>query len=282
MTDRFDLARLRHARPRASAVRRIVQGALAHDPRRRRAAPFVLVSAVAALMFLLSFLRTKPLPVTAPPSLSTGSLAQASQKSLRVTAGRHEVVVAEESLVRAERVEPRATELRVERGGAHFRVSHLSSGERFRVEVGGMVVEAVGTRFAVELEGPCARVQVSEGTVRIERAGRPPELQSIGGAHTYCPGPPGREVFSEEERLVSYALEEMRRGGPDDLVLASDSLRRYHERFPEGVYSQEALYYLARIAARLDKADEATHWAKLFLERFPRGGRADELRELVR
>jgi ferric-dicitrate binding protein FerR (iron transport regulator) len=281
MREPFDLARLRDARPASPVVRRIVHRALESGKRRR--VPWALLLSGAALTAAGLFLVVSRRPAERSPlELTTGALAEAKGAELSAAAGRHAVEITVGSAVRAARVEPVATELRVERGSARFSVAHLGAGERFRVEAGAIVVEAVGTRFAVELEGLCARVQVSEGTVRIERPGREPELQSVGPPRAYCAGSANPSVFTEEEQLVSDALTRIRRGGRDDLAAAAALLRGYHQRFPEGVYSQEALYYLARIASLLEQDDEARSWTHIFLERFPQGSRADELRELVR
>lgn len=277
----FELSRLRDAHPASPVVRRIVRRALAGERRPGHRVLLLPGAALAATGLVLAFtFGWVPQTVGALPELTTGARAEATGAALKVAAGRHQVEVATGSAVAAARIDSAATELRVERGSARFSVAHLRVGERFRVEAGSVVVEAVGTNFTVEREDPCVRVQVSEGTVRVARVRRAPQLQSVGEARTYCPDPTGPEVFSEEEQLLSDALTRIHRGGRGDLMAAATLLRGYHERFPDGVYSEEALYYLARIASLLGQDDEAHRWARTFLERFPRGSRADELRGL--
>jgi transmembrane sensor len=71
------------------------------------------------------------------------------------------------SLVEVLRLDAAARELRLQRGEALFSVAHDAS-RPFRVEVGGHIVEAVGTEFDIRLhEGGVIDVMVTEGRVRL-------------------------------------------------------------------------------------------------------------------
>jgi len=284
MTSRSDprLSSFGHARPPAAVVDRMVAGALRCAERPRvRGRPLALraATAVAAVGVVALCLTT-----SGRSSLGTGDSLQTEATRAVASAGRHEVTLSPVTEVVAVLVEGGATELRVAKGSARFKVDPLRRGERFQVEAGGIVVEAVGTEFDVTLEGACARVQVAEGKVRVRRSGAAAahawEFLEQGGEQPFCPempiAPPG-----PEERLLSEALESVRRGTDEDLLRAEELLRRYRREHPDGVYDQEALYYLARISHRLGRGAAARAFAASFLERYPTGHRAEELRALT-
>lgn len=286
----IDLAALRDSKPPHPVAQRIVAGALDRvpplpAPARRSPFPNVLVPVglafAAGLGTAFFFLKPEGPPVPERPALTSGAVAEVTLTPELFAAAGHEVRVEAGSRVVAARVDREATELRVARGAAGFKVRRLRGAEVFRVQVGLLTVEAVGTLFAVAIEGPCARVEVTEGTVRVRRSGHEPEYLSQGSERTYCDPPGAAEVLSEEERILRDALELVHRGAPADLERASEVLREYDQRFGQGIYEEEALFYLARIAQRLGRAEEARSWAGRFLERFPQGRRADELRALA-
>ena len=285
-----NLSTLRDSQPPRVVAQRIVDGALeralpeAPRMRRRGFGPLLVPAGLAfAAGLAAAFFVASPSPENpgSEPNLSSGAVAEVAAEPRTFAAAGHEVRVEPGSQVVAGRVTQGATELRVARGAAGFKVRHLKRDETFSVQVGALTVEAVGTQFAVEVEGPCARVEVNEGTVRVRRTGHEPEYLSQGNARTWCDHPNGPEVLSEEERLVLDALDLVRKGAPADLERASALLYGYDQRFSKGVYEEEALYYLARIAQRLGRAEEARAWAGRFLARFPQGRRADELRPLA-
>lgn len=281
----MDLSTLRDAKPAPAVERRIVAGALERSQPRARSPWAILVPAAAAFALGAAgvFLLRPAAPVLPPgvPVLASGAVAEAGAAPAAFRAGRHLVKVEARSRVVASRIEPQAVSLKLSTGAARFEVEHLAPEEVFRVEAGGLTVEAVGTQFVVEVEGECTRVDVAEGIVRVRRGGHEPELVSEGDRRTYCEPAAGPEVLSEEERMLSDALERVRRGKTADLERAAQILQSYQERFPKGVYQQEALFYLARLSVRLGRADQAKAWAARFLEKFPEGRRADELRPLV-
>ncbi len=286
----IDLTALRDSKPPHAVAKRIVAGALDGVPppgvpvRRRNPASFLLPAGLAvAAGFGAAFLlaKTEDQAAPDPSALTTGEVAEVDDAPEVFAAAGHEVRVEAGGRVVAARVERQTTELRVARGAAGFKVRHLKGAEVFRVQVGPLTVEAVGTLFAVAIEGPCVRVEVAEGTVRLRREGHDPEYLSQGDERTCCEPPSAAEVLSEEERILLGALELVHRGAPADLEGASELLRGYDQRFGHGIYEEEALYYLARIAQRLGRADEARGWADRFLARFPQGRRADGLRDLV-
>jgi ferric-dicitrate binding protein FerR (iron transport regulator) len=171
--------------------------------------------------------------------------------------------------------------LQVAAGAARFEVQPLEADEVFAVSAGALTFEAVGTQFEVEVEGDCTRLEVQEGIVRVSRAGRELELVTEGKRGTFCEGAQVPESLSEEDRLLSDALDKVRGGSDANLAEATTILRRYVEQYPAGVYQQEALYYLARLSHRLGRADEARAFAAKFLASWPTGRRADELRAIA-
>ena len=286
-----NLSVLRDSKPPRPVAHRIVAGALDRalasprvSPARGGITPLLVPAGLAFAVGLAAVLVFAPFADLFPqhPALAAGTVAEAGlDKSQTFAAAGHEVRVEPGSQVVAGRVERATTELKVARGTAGFKVRHLQTDEIFRVQAGLVTVEAVGTQFEVGIEGACARVAVSEGRVRVKRPGHGPEYLAQGDSRTYCPRPDGSEAPSEEERLMQDAIALVRRGTPADLTRAFDALLTYRQRFPQGAYQEEDLYYLARIAQKLGRADEARSWASRFLERFPQGRRADELRAIA-
>jgi hypothetical protein len=115
--------------------------------RGRRLTRVAMVSLVA--MVALASLRLRPRsPVV---EFADGSMAQLLDHDSAVSEG------------------PRAAALvtaRLESGRARFHVVH-DPRRRFRVEVGAVSVEDLGTRFTLEKQGARARVTVEEGRVRV-------------------------------------------------------------------------------------------------------------------
>jgi transmembrane sensor len=86
------------------------------------------------------------------------------------------------SLVEVLRLDGEARELRLQRGEALFTVAHDAS-RPFRVEVGGHVVEAVGTEFDIRLhDGGAVDVMVTDGRVRLLSGGEVTGLFERGEA----------------------------------------------------------------------------------------------------
>lgn len=268
---------LRNARPTVERTRRIVAGALQRSeaPRVGWLIP-VVAAATVTLALVVGWQARKP-RIDAASLLESGSVAKATDVPATFRAGDHEIRLETDSEVKGNEVDAANTALSVVRGAASFHVRHLKAGERFWVTAGGVTVEAVGTRFDVSVEGPCARVTVAEGRVEVRRAGRPAEYLSGGENHVYCERPEQPEVLTDEDRLVFGALDAVRRSSAGDLRQAQGLFQDYLGRFPHSAYEEEALYYLARIAQRLGEPEEATAWAQQLRARFPKSQRAAEL-----
>ncbi len=309
----IDLSNLREAAPPAAVSRRIVAGALERSaPRPSPLRWLVPAGAAFAVGLAIAFFLFRPLdtgthpeptrlaqptpsvtpptPVAAPahavPSLESGVPAQANATPASFRAGRLAVHLEPGARVLARRVEPRAVVVEVTTGVGRFQVEALQVDEVFHVTARDLTVLPVGARLDVEVEvdGDCTRVAVPKGVVKLRRAGRE-ELLTANGRRSFCPGAraagPGEERLSEEDLLLFEALERVRAGSDEDLARAAASLAEYQRRFPDGLYLQEALYYLARLHHRLGHPAEARAWSGRFLQRFPTGRRADELRLLT-
>ncbi|MGC4119069.1 MAG: FecR domain-containing protein [Myxococcales bacterium] len=305
-----DLSKLREAKPPPAVARRVVEEAMARSAPRTQSRGWLVAVAVAfAVGVALAVVFLRPGPMTSmplpavepmairtpinplPPSpapdlplkLTSGQVAQADKVAEPFRAGRHQVKVAPRGKVLASQIEPKAVQLKVESGAAKFEVEPLEADEVFSVSAGALTFEAVGTRFEVEVEGDCTRLEVQEGIVRVRRDGRELELVTEGKRGTFCEGSPAApESLSEEDQLLSDALDQVRGGIDADLAQAVALLKRYVEKYPTGLYQQEALYYLARLSQRLGRTDEAKVFAGEFLSRWSTGRRADELRAIAR
>jgi ferric-dicitrate binding protein FerR (iron transport regulator) len=121
---------------------------------------------------------------------------------------------------------PRAAALvtaRLESGRARFVVVH-DPRRRFRVEVGAVSVEDLGTRFTLEKEGSRARVTVEEGRVRV----------SWGqGAVELAAGEGGRFPPDDEVALLWKEADAARRQGrPGDALAPLSRIVHHHARDP--------------------------------------------------
>lgn len=261
----------------AQVQRRIVLRAIerieprAHRPVRWVYATVGLVAAV-ALVVAGWFGR-------GPPRPSAGSLVATTSSAATYAIGPHRVELLPLSRMRFAHIDPGAVELELQSGRANFQVAHLLPAEHFKVQSEGVLVEVVGTRFAVEIEGPCQKVRVQEGQVRVTSRG--PEGSAVllpGQERTWCPKASGPEALTAEERLVREALA-LIRGDESDLPKAAALLERYRIEYADGVFEEEVLFYLCLTRDRLGQTEEAHRLKELFWAKFPGSGRGEKLRQ---
>jgi len=148
------------------------------------------------------------------------------------------------SSVEVAETSPERVVLRLDRGGARFEVTHRPS-RVFRVEVGDVSVEDLGTVFTVERVGGRARVGVTHGAVRVywsgqhtdlhvgERGVFPPDVPPIhpeadagAGTAVYIAPivrpPPSPSVHRATSIMRGATVNDT----PDDLLRAADVARR--------------------------------------------------------
>ena len=297
------LRRLGSARAPTAAQRRVVQGAMARVRRRRQASagrrwlpwlPWLLpaVAGAAALVWVIWPGPTVPHGATRVSGAtttavgpSTGSRPQqpAIWSSLdaprRVSLGAHRVVLSPRTRLRRESGDPRRPALRLERGDAAFSVAPLSPGDSFRVSTPHLGVVVVGTRFSIEVDELCSRIEVLEGIVRVTAASAgSSERLSAGAARTHCVEPTRPERLTAGESLVRDALEARGREPRRALGL----LERYLRRHPDGPLTEEALFHAALLQLQLGQTDRAEALSQRFLRRFGHTHRAGRLRHLLR
>ena len=161
--------------------------------------------------------------------------------------------------------------IRLERGSATFHVQHRQPEESFRVDVGDCQVHVVGTVFTVGIDSLDSWVQVEEGRIRMEGAGRSrfvdagstTKCKDIGGSAASridTASPPRRErtatvAASGVSIAKSPAPIEVPRcsGGPGCVEQLSAFVRNH----PEHAASAEVALRWARISARTGDARDA-------------------------
>ncbi len=267
-----ELESLRDASPPDSVAQRIATGAATRAPRRPRW-PLALGAALAAgLLFLavrpVSAPPPQPASVAARPPTPTATPAPRERV---VEAGPHRITAADDAIVKVDTPAEGRTEITLD-GRARFDVEPLTGGGVFRVRTAHVLVEVVGTSFAVDATPDCTTVSVSEGRVRVTH-GRVFVL-TAGDRRRLCgaaPTPPDGEYAGLRDALALIA--EGR-----DLDGAAARLERYAARRPDGALLEEALFHLALVRARQGQRDAAVDAGHRFLRRFPQSRRAERLR----
>lgn len=137
------------------------------DSRRRK--PWLAAAAIAASCALVAVGVFKLLPDTTPADVQQWTTAKGERRELQLADGSRVVLDADSQLRVAFADGHR--DLQLQRGRAHFAVAH-DPARPFRVQAGGIVSQAVGTRFSVgHAQGDQIAVVVDEGRVRVsERA----------------------------------------------------------------------------------------------------------------
>ncbi|WP_129791500.1 FecR domain-containing protein [Sphingosinicella sp. CPCC 101087] len=96
------------------------------------------------------------------------------------------------------RYDENSRQIVLRRGEALFDVAHDTS-RPFVVTADDVTVRAVGTRFAVAVEGGDIEVTVAEGTVEVAKAGEPPRLIRANQQFVVAPTGPRRASLDEAE-----------------------------------------------------------------------------------
>ncbi|MBI5545250.1 MAG: FecR domain-containing protein [Deltaproteobacteria bacterium] len=222
---------------------------------------------------------------SSPTTATAGMVIAAGEESRDATILRHLVQVAPHASVRVERAAAGQVELSVLKGSSRFAVEHLREHEGFRVRVGTVLIEVVGTRFDVATDGICSVVGVSEGRVRVTSGGVR-EAVSQGERKTFCPpesvrhglsahpgDEPGTELVREALVLISAGKE---------LEEAATLLERYRSEHREGVFAEDALFHLCILELRRANAARARELAAEFRRRFPNTTRNETLDKLLK
>lgn len=289
--DPFDaLSALGQTRPTSAAQERMRAGAWARveTPERRGLGRIlVLVAAAAAALALAIGFGAGTLD--APQSEATGPRAQ------QIQIGAHRVTAQATAVLEILSADPNAAVVRLDAGRADFDIEPLNGGF-FRIEAPWARVEVIGTRFSVVAGPDCTEVSVREGTVRVTGADRVVALTAHERAR-FCTasdaGAPGQALVITEneadvdlepvaavagEALVHGALDRIGRGV--SLDVAAQDLEHYLQRWPEGLFAEEAMFHAALLAHRRGSAD-ARKLAKRFVDRFPGSRRVEGLRPIL-
>jgi transmembrane sensor len=201
-----------------------------------------MMSLAVAAAFSIFWMRPKPLVLPTVAKVEPG---------LRLADGSTATPLDPETLLVTAAAGPDRVLVRLERGRARFSVVHDAS-RLFRIEVGSVIIEDLGTEFTLARSGDRVRVQVAAGRVRVLWNGGQTELSS-GGEGEFPPreaspmvhevSPPARpaKVTAQRAKWKSLADDgdfdaayvEMRRSGalhdqPEDLLVAADVARLSH------------------------------------------------------
>lgn len=266
--------------PGSAVQRRIVEGALAR--RERRGLPWKpivgalsLAGAAAAVALVVDVGSLAPARTATDGGLASLPTPAAGETVAtgRYAVGPHRIEVDPGGQLRFEGVDPAAASFRLEAGIATFEVEKLAPGGSFRVHTPQALVEVVGTRFEVGVEGDCTSVDVSEGRVRVTGPAGRAELPA-GESGRYCAAVAGLEsLVREAVILVSQGR---------DLDRAAELLERYRADAKDTALEEEALFYLTLAKARLGEQEEARELARTFQSRFADSPRAARLQEWMK
>lgn len=263
------LRSLSGARPPRSAEARIVARALERRNPGRSSFRLILAGAGALAAAGVVWVGVSQRPIQGEALLAAGDSIRGVEGPTTFAVGPHRVLVEPGGSLHVEHAEPNVSELRVEGGRALFEVESLAPGQSFKVRTDQVLVEVVGTRFAVEAAGGCSGVAVEEGRVRITDGRGAQVFLGAGESRRFC-GNPAAEAGLLREALVLLS-------GGEELERAAGLLTRFRAGHPDAVLDEEALYHLFLLRARLGQPDEARALAGEFLERYPASDRAERL-----
>ena len=196
-----------------------------------------MISVVAVSVFLLFWMRPKPL---APPTIVQ------VEPGLRLADGSTATPLDPDTLLVTAAAGADRVVVRLDRGRARFSVVHDAT-RLFRVEIGSVIIEDLGTEFTVARAGDHVRVQVATGRVRVLWTGGQTELSS-GSEGEFPPIPKEITVAARPAKVTAprakwktladdgdfdAAYLEMRRSGalrdqPEELLVAADVARLSH------------------------------------------------------
>src|SRR3954469_2490265 len=174
---------------------RVLEGIDGRRPWRRRTALVLAATAVAGAALLGPRLWRPGWPPPAPPQL-----AFPDGTTVRATMPATELRGAEDP--------PARQVVHIARGGARFDLAHVE-GRTFRVQLGDVAVEVLGTLFRVEQLGGGVRVTVERGRVRVLRGGEQREV-AAGSSLEIAPAaavivPPAAARFAAAPPAVAPA-----------------------------------------------------------------------------
>ena len=264
------LGSLRNAAPPPEVRERIVRQAIKRVGRRpvvARGFEVALAASAAAVAVGIGLHLWGPdaAPVQSLPARGSLHTAGTLPTSFKIDA--HEVHLSPESEIEVIAAEPGRIELALKAGRATFDVEPLGEGEVFRVRTAHVLVEVVGTRFAVQSEPHCSMVTVEEGRVRVsDTAGTVVYLQP-NQQRRFCPDS-GDALLRRALVLIS---------GGDSLEEAVRLLEEYLASSPSRALEEEALYHLCLAHARLGHQEEARERAEEFRRKFPESARLERL-----
>jgi transmembrane sensor len=187
------------------------------------------VAAAAALVWSLRPATDRPIQV------SRTDLGSERANLMRFADGSTAELKGTDSRIEARAITPEAIELTLVSGSARFDVVPRAS-RQFRIWVGAMRVEVVGTVFSVERLATSARVSVERGSVRVV-SGDSTTLLSPGAAEVIpladapvaSPPPPATPAPVRAE-----AKHRGKRDEPGELLAAAESARR-EERLDDAI-----------------------------------------------
>jgi transmembrane sensor len=139
----------------------------------RRVASFGAGALALALAFALAFVGLRTFGQSPAPLAVPASVAEPRLERVELGLGTEAQLEPNATLDVRERTDVRVV-VAVQAGTARFRVRH-DPRRLFRVEVGDVAVEDLGTEFIVENKGSSVRIAVSEGSVAVTllEAGKP-------------------------------------------------------------------------------------------------------------
>lgn len=264
------LGSLRNAAPPPDARERIVQGAMRRVGRRSlfgHGFELALAASAAAVAIGVGLhLWGRGGPDQTIPSGGSLHVAGDLPTSFKVYA--HEVHLSPESQVEVVAAEAGRIELAVKAGRATFAVEKLREGEVFRVRTAHVLVEVVGTRFAVQSESHCSTVTVEEGLVRVSDTAGAVVYLRPNQQRRFCPD-------ARNDALLRQALVLISEGGALDEAIGL--LEKYLSSNPSSALEEEALYHLCLAHARLGHEEKARELAREFRHKFPESARLERL-----
>jgi ferric-dicitrate binding protein FerR (iron transport regulator) len=275
------VGQLKDAGPIPAVEERIVRGALARldAPAPRPWLWFAPPAVVGAGLAAWALVPTVP-PVT--PSAAPGPYTTTADVRV-LTVGPHRLELRADSSAELVRAASDAVQVDLQRGTLDCDVEPLAPGGSFEVRTEQATVRVIGTRFEVTATGPCTRVSVEEGRVRVDaETADAPLFIDAGASREVCDAPPPVAATPpappSQADMMRTGLDQMAGG---DVAAAIVTFGAYRAAYPDGMFLEDALFHEAVLELRRDRRDAARALINRLSERFPESSQRKTLEDML-
>lgn len=281
------LRKMGTSRPPPVVEQRIIASSMEFvaRPKRSYMAYWLCASGAVVATFVAVLMAYPKVTAVSPPPVDV--VLQTSGETKRWSAAGHIIDQQVRSSIRFDSVGQGSVVLTVLDGDVSIGVAALASDAHFVVNTPQVRFEVLGTAFTVAVDERCSVVDLSEGQLAATVTG--------SGAQSVLRAPTEKSFCREDQS--DDPVEQVDDNGDDGAALVRSAmalliggeqlpeaerlLQEYQQKYPGGLYEQEALFHLCAIKLKLGDRSEAQRIADDFFQRFPESRRSKRLREML-